>query len=94
MAVVHDAYDRSTCDVSSCHTHLLRAEECHSERYYLHRRTVSVICQHILRTARIAGGMSDVCPPDGESRTQRRTVRRTEGVAIIARGVMTYIVMT
>jgi len=39
-------------------------------------------------------GMSDVCPPDGESRTQRRTVRRTEGVAIIARGVMTYIVMT
>jgi len=35
-------------------------------------------------------GMSDVCPLDGESRTQRRTVRRTEGVAIIARGVMTY----
>jgi len=35
-------------------------------------------------------GMSDVCPPDGESRTQRQT----EGVAIIARDMMTYIVMT
>jgi len=48
---------------------------------------VSGICPVYVR------GMSDVCPPDGESRTQRRTVR-TEGVAIIARGVMTYIVMT
>jgi len=28
--------------------------------------------------------ISGVCPPYGESRTQRRTVRRTEGVAIVA----------
>jgi len=49
---------------------------------------VSGVCPLYVR------GMSDICLPDGESRTQRRTVHRTEGVAIIARGVMTYIVMT
>jgi len=49
---------------------------------------VSGVCPLYVR------GMSDVCPPDGESRTQRWTIRRTEGVVIIARDVMTYIVMT
>jgi len=57
---------------------------------------VSGVCPLYVR------GMFDVCPPDGESRTQRRTaagpsggrVRRTEGWAIITRDVMTYIVMT
>jgi len=53
---------------------------------------VSGVCPLYVR------GMSDVCPPDGESRTQRRkvrrTVHRTEGGAIITRDVMTYIVMT
>jgi len=56
---------------------------------------VSGVCPLYVR------GMSDVCPPDGESRTQRRIVRRrsggrvhrTEGGAIITRDVMTYIVM-
>jgi len=49
---------------------------------------VSGVCPLYVR------GISDVCSPDGESRTQRRTVRRTEGGAIITRDVMTYIVMT
>jgi len=49
---------------------------------------VSGVCPLYVR------GMSVVCPPDGESRTQRRTVHRTEGVAIIARDMMTYIVIT
>jgi len=53
---------------------------------------VSGVCPLYVR------GMSDVCPPNGESRMQRRTVRRTvrrtEGVAIIARDMMTYIVIT
>jgi len=40
---------------------------------------VSGVCPLYVR------GMSDVCSPDGENRTQRRTVRRMEGVAIIAR---------
>ena len=47
-------------------------------------RRLSGVCPEYVR------GMSDVCPPDGESRTQRRTVRRTEDVAIIARDVITY----
>jgi len=57
--MVQDMYDRSRCDVSSCLTHLLRTEESHSERYYLQRCAVLIICQRInkLCTPRVAGGI-------------------------------------